>query len=80
MPSDSPVQDTSAGAPGAPKVDFTSVLAKAKAIAAKLGSGASAAAPMGAAPPPSSSYAASSPSSLSAPPASTTKRPYEEDS
>ncbi|KAF9924904.1 Far upstream element-binding protein 1 [Mortierella alpina] len=43
MPSDTPAQDA-AGAP-APKVDFTSALAKVKAIAAKLGSSANNAAP-----------------------------------
>ncbi|KAG0311025.1 hypothetical protein BGZ97_012143 [Linnemannia gamsii] len=64
MPSDAP-QD---GAP-APKVDFTSALAKVKAIAAKLGSSASTAAP--------SIPAAASPST-SAPPMM--KRPYEDDS
>lgn len=63
MPSDAP-QD---GAP-APKVDFTSALAKVKAIAAKLGSSASTAAP---------TIPAASPST-SAPPMM--KRPYEEDS
>ncbi|KAG0294748.1 hypothetical protein BGZ96_000502 [Linnemannia gamsii] len=63
MPSDAP-QD---GAP-APKVDFTSALAKVKAIAAKLGSSASTSAP---------TIPAASPST-SAPPMM--KRPYEEDS
>ncbi|KAF9184162.1 hypothetical protein BGZ51_003526 [Haplosporangium sp. Z 767] len=62
MPSDTPAQDA-AGAP-APKVDFTSALAKVKAIAAKLGSSASTAAPPAAAP--------SAPAPM--------KRPYEEDS
>ncbi|KAF9125044.1 hypothetical protein BGW39_007719 [Mortierella sp. 14UC] len=66
MPSDAP-QD---GAP-APKVDFTSALAKVKAIAAKLGSSASNAAPTIPAP------ATASPTS-SAPPMM--KRPYEDDS
>ncbi|KAF9538736.1 hypothetical protein EC957_006251 [Mortierella hygrophila] len=63
MPSDAP-QD---GAP-APKVDFTSALAKVKAIAAKLGSSASTAAP---------AIPAAAPST-SAPPMM--KRPYEDDS
>ncbi|KAF9124739.1 hypothetical protein BGX30_000811 [Mortierella sp. GBA39] len=63
MPSDTP-QD---GAP-APKVDFTSALAKVKAIAAKLGSSASTAAP---------AIPAAAPST-SAPPMM--KRPYEDDS
>ncbi|KAG9063941.1 hypothetical protein KI688_004055 [Linnemannia hyalina] len=63
MPSDAP-QD---GAP-APKVDFTSALAKVKAIAAKLGSSASTAAP---------AIPATAPST-SAPPMM--KRPYEDDS
>ncbi|KAG0206387.1 hypothetical protein BGX28_002150 [Mortierella sp. GBA30] len=62
MPSDAP-QDA-AGAP-APKVDFTSALAKVKAIAAKLGSSASNAAPAPAA-------ASSAPAPM--------KRPYEDDS
>ncbi|CAO3564340.1 unnamed protein product [Mortierella alpina] len=61
MPSDTPAQDA-AGAP-APKVDFTSALAKVKAIAAKLGSSANNAAPPAPAP------AASAP----------VKRPYEDD-
>ncbi|KAF9277799.1 hypothetical protein BGZ68_008992 [Mortierella alpina] len=61
MPSDTPAQDA-AGAPAA-KVDFTSALAKVKAIAAKLGSSANNAAPPAPAP------AASAP----------IKRPYEED-
>ncbi|KAF9925006.1 hypothetical protein FBU30_005140 [Linnemannia zychae] len=65
MPSDAP-QD---GAP-APKVDFTSALAKVKAIAAKLGSSASSAA----APIPATAPAPSA----SVPPMM--KRPYEEDS
>ncbi|KAF9571764.1 hypothetical protein EC968_000210 [Mortierella alpina] len=62
MPSDTPAQDAT-GAP-APKVDFTSALAKVKAIAAKLGSSANNAAPPAPAP------AASAP----------IKRPYEDDS
>ncbi|KAF9903841.1 hypothetical protein EC991_003252 [Linnemannia zychae] len=66
MPSDAPQDGASA-----PKVDFTSALAKVKAIAAKLGSSASNAAPAIPAP------AAASPSS-SAPPMM--KRPYEDDS
>ena len=64
MPSDTP-QD---GAP-APKVDFTSALAKVKAIAAKLGSSASTAAP---------AIPAAAAPSTSAPPMM--KRPYEDDS
>ncbi|KAF9087209.1 hypothetical protein BGX23_008299 [Mortierella sp. AD031] len=63
MPSDTP-QD---GAP-APKVDFTSALAKVKAIAAKLGSSASTAAP---------AIPAAAPATTSAPPMM--KRPYEDD-
>ncbi|KAK3846604.1 MAG: hypothetical protein J3R72DRAFT_433106 [Linnemannia gamsii] len=64
MPTDTP-QD--GGAP-APKVDFTSALAKVKAIAAKLGSSASTASP---------AIPAAAPST-SAPPMM--KRPYEDDS
>ncbi|KAF9945569.1 Far upstream element-binding protein 1, partial [Mortierella alpina] len=61
MPSDTPAQDAT-GAP-APKVDFTSALAKVKAIAAKLGSSANSAAPPAPAPAASASV----------------KRPYEDD-
>ncbi|KAF9148965.1 hypothetical protein BG015_009272 [Linnemannia schmuckeri] len=64
MPSDAP-QD---GAP-APKVDFTSALAKVKAIAAKLGSSASTSAP---------AIPAATAPSTGAPPMM--KRPYEDDS